>query len=236
MARSNDDDSEGLTARVLPAIYLFIVSVISGVIIGHAVVTVFYHPTALGWVDALAFPLLIAGGIALKAHFRALEEHSKEEYLEDLRRGFSAYVIYFIALASLIGGLVSGGIAGIDNADQKIAEEEANASIAASKTPAKIFSKSKPKAQSAAQPVAEQKTKLVTPVSSETELPLLVLKSIIGDSTRRTALINNIVIGEGQSSPIKADGVSYQVKCLKIEGSKVTLEIEGRTNPVILAL
>ncbi|MCD6049715.1 MAG: hypothetical protein K0Q55_1118 [Verrucomicrobia bacterium] len=234
MERSNDDGSEGLTARVLPAVYLFIVSVISGVIIGHAIVTVFYHPTALGWVDALAIPVLIAGCIAWKAHLRALEEHTEEEYLENLRRGFSAYVIYFIALASLISGLVSGGIAGIDNADQRKAEEEANESIAASKIPMKIFSKLKDRA--VAQPVTEQKTESVTSASFETEPLQLVLKSIIGDSNRRTALINNIVIGEGQSSPIKADGVSYQVKCLKIEATKVTLEIEGRTNAVILTL
>jgi hypothetical protein len=51
----------GLTARVLPAVYLFSITAISGVIIGHAIVTAIYHPNALGWVDALAIPLVIFG-------------------------------------------------------------------------------------------------------------------------------------------------------------------------------
>ncbi|MGV3755910.1 MAG: hypothetical protein ACO1QS_11055, partial [Verrucomicrobiota bacterium] len=77
-----------MTARVLPAVYLFTILVIAGVIVGHAVVTAFYHFTALGWVDALAIPIAMAGSLAHKAHLCALAEHTPEEYLENLRKGF----------------------------------------------------------------------------------------------------------------------------------------------------
>ncbi len=231
---SNNNAPAGLTARVLPAVYLFTVLVIAGVIIGHAVVTAFYHFTALGWVDVLAIPIIIAGCLAYKAHLRALDEHTPEEYLENLRNGFPAYVIYFIAVASLAGGLVTGGIYAVDNAYESKAEEEANAAIASRKTPVKLFHKQKPK------PTANGDEKASIGVSnlivSGVQAPNLNLKSIIGESTRRTALINNVVLGEGQSSSIKVGGFTYQMRCLKIEDTRVTLEIEGQTNQIVLSL
>jgi hypothetical protein len=231
---SNNNAPAGLTARVLPAVYLFTILVIAGVIVGHAVVTAFYHSTALGWVDALAVPIVIAGCLAYKAHLRALEEHTPEEYLENLRKGFPAYVIYFIAVASLAGGLVTGGIYAVDNAYGSKAEEEANAAIASRKTPVKLLHKEKPKLAA----TGDKKASIAVsnPIVSGVQAPNLNLKSIIGESTRRTALINNVVLGEGQSSSIKVDGVSYQMKCLRIEDAKVTLLIEGLTNQIVLSL
>jgi len=231
---SNNNAPAGLTARVLPAVYLFTILVIAGGIVGHAVVTASYHFTALGWVDALAIPIVIAGCLAYKAHLRALDEHTPEEYLENLRKGFPACVIYFIAIASLLAGLVTGGIYAIDNADQSKAEEEADAAIANSKTPAKLFTTRKTKLAA-----VEERTLLgesSIAAAPATQAPNLHLKSIIGESTRRTALINKVVLGEGQSSSIKVDGVSYQVKCLKIEDTKVTLDVEGMTNRIVLTL
>ncbi|HEY1173609.1 MAG TPA: hypothetical protein VGH19_19750 [Verrucomicrobiae bacterium] len=224
-----------MTARILPAIYLFAITVIAGVIIGHAVVTAIYYTPALSWVDALAIPLLIGGGIAIRGHFRALEEHNEDEYLETLRKGYSAYVIILIVSVSMISGLATGGIFAIDNADQQKAEDEANEALAEGKHAVKVV---KGIEKTATEPVKE-----IPAIQSFAEIAHtnattsgLVLKSVIGASNRRTALINNAVLGEGQATSIKAEGIIYQVKCLKIEDRSVILEIEGLTNTVELSL
>lgn len=228
----------GLTARVLPALYLFVITAVAGVVIGHAGVTLMYRPKALGWVDALAIPLLFFGLTAFRGHRRALEEHTEEEYLVSLRKGVSPYVIAFIAVGSLVSGLVTGGIYAIDSADRKMAEAEATQTRLQKEQPPKpveapSVKPPSPKQVAAAEPKPSPapKTAVVNAPSSQ-----LMLKSIIGDSTRRTALINSTVLGEGQSAVIKAEGNSYQVKCVKIDSDKVTLEVEGLAAPLILNL
>lgn len=229
-------NSGALTARILPAVYLFAITLIAGVIISHAVVTAVYYTPALGWVDALAIPLLIGGGIAVRGHFRALEEHNEDEYLETLRKGYSAYVVCFIVGVSLVSGLVTGGIFAIDNADGQKAEDEANEAIAAGKHAVKIAAKAKE--GPSPEPVKETTNAPTFAGIAHTNggISGLVLKSVIGAGNRRTALINNAVLGEGQSASVKAEGILYQVKCLKIEERRVMLQVEGLTNTVELSL
>jgi hypothetical protein len=231
---SSRDDYSGLTARVLPALYLFGISVVAGVIIGHAATTLVYRPKALHWLDALAIPLLFFGYTAFKGHLRALEEHTEEEYLKALRKGVSPYVITFIAVVSLASGLVTGGIYAVDDADRKLAEKEAKELNPMGRhAPAQPVQKKN--SPSLAQKVTSNAQALEITIN-KTNAPQLALKSIISDSTRRTALINNIVLGEGQSSAIKVDGSIFQVKCLKIEEDAVILEMNGQTNRITLKL
>jgi len=231
---STRDETSGLTARVLPALYLFVISVAAGVIIGHAATTLAYRPKALHWLDALAVPILFLGYTAFKGHLRALEEHTEEEYLKALRKGVSPYVITLIAVISLACGLVTGGIYAVDNADRKLAEEEAKQLKLAQRVA------NKPQENVKQTNGSPQKTTSSIPVAqittNQNSAPQLQLKSIIGDSTRRTALINNIVLGEGQISAIKSGGISYEVKCLQIESNQVILEVIGQTNQLVLKL
>ncbi len=231
---SSRDESSGLTARVLPAIYLFIISVVAGVIIGHAATTLAYHPKALQWLDFLAVPIIFLGYIAFKGHLRALEEHTKEEYLKALRKGVSPYVITLIAVISLVSGLVTGGIYAMDNADRKLAENDAK-ELKLSQRVASTPPEQTTPTNSPALGATKSTSVTQTPNDQNSALQLQ-LKSIIVDSTRRTALINNIVLGEGQTSQIKAGGISYEVKCLQIESTQVLLEVIGQTNQLVLKL
>lgn len=231
---SSRDETSGLTARVLPALYLFIISVVAGFVIGHAAITLVYRPRALHWLDVLAIPIVFLGYTAFKGHLRALDEHTEEEYLKALRKGVSPYVITLIAVTSLASGLVTGGIYAVDNADRKLAEKEAK-ELKLSQRVA-----NKPQQQTSTTNSSSLGTNKSIPrvqvATNRNNTPQLQLKSIVGDSTRRTALINNIVLGEGQTSPIKAGGISYEVKCLQIMSNQVILEVIGQTNLLVLKL
>ncbi len=171
---------------------------------------------------------------AFNGHLRALEEHTEEEYLKALRKGVSPYVITLITVISLASGLVTGGIYAVDNADRKLAEEEANQL----KLSPRVAAESHEQATSTPGS-AYQNTNSVPATKSDgtkSSIPQLQLKSIIGDSTRRTALINNIVLGESQTSLIKTGGISYEVKCLLIESNQMILEVTGQTNQLVLKL
>lgn len=223
-----------MTARVLPAVYLFIISLVAGVVIGHAATTLAYRPKALHWLDALAIPIIFLGYTAFKGHLRALEEHTEEEYLKALRKGVSPYVITLIAVISLASGLVTGGIYAVDNADRKLAENETKELKLSQRVAGKPPEQTTPTNSPALG--ATKSTSVAQTATNQNSAPQLQLKSIIGDSTRRTALINNIILGEGQTSPIKSGGISYEVKCLQIESNQVILEVIGQTNQLVLKL
>ena len=66
------------------------------------------------------------------------------------------------------------------------------------------------------------------PVTVPVVLPANVeLKGISGSADRRLALINNQTLAEGETAEVKTSQGRAEVKCKKIEGLTVTVEVDG---------